>query len=352
MNVLGIDVGAGAIKFGVFPESPQPPRRGLSEPLYSAEERTARTYPDFKAQVLEIAAGLKKSHGIEAVGIGVPGFIASRERTIEISPNMLFLNGTALEKDIAGKIGLPVCVENDANAAALGYYLALDAGGAASAAPTSRSQRTGDPRPVHQGDGGNSARPASFVHLTLGSGIGSGIILGGSIWHGACGFAAELGHLPVHSEGRPCGCGNRGCAETESSGPGIVRSYQEYACSDSPLSSKDVFALLQKGNEPAQRAFRRAGAYLGVLLGQIVYSLNPERIAIGGGVAASGEALLGPAREELARRVIAKAFACTLIEPARLGNKAGMAGAAALARGLLTCQNGAERPRRCGAERP
>jgi glucokinase len=315
MNVLGIDVGAGATKFGVFSQG--------KEPAFSAEERTARSYPELIAQLRGIVARLKGSHGIAAAGIGVPGFIDSKERTIEMSPNMLFLNGTALERDLAEGLGLPLRMENDANAAALGEFLGLDAEG------------DGRTRPVPQGDGGHSARPASFVLLTLGSGIGSGIVLEGRIWRGAGGFAAELGHLLVNSQGRPCGCGNRGCAETESSEAGIVASYRELSRDPSPLSSKEVFDRLQHGDDAARQAFRRAGTYLGVLLAQIVYSLNPERIAIGGGVAAAGEALLAPAREELARRVIARAYAGTRIEPARLGNGAGMAGAAALAFELL-----------------
>ncbi|HEX7503143.1 MAG TPA: ROK family protein, partial [Acidobacteriota bacterium] len=323
MSVLGVDVGAGAIKFAVFAESAQTPldgglqdplvgdlqdpQRGHSGPLYRAEEKTARSYPELKAQLLGIVARLQRPHDIRAVGIGVPGFISCREHIVELSPNMLFLNGVALEKDIADGCGLPVRLENDANAAALGEYLGLD-----------------------------EPRPASFIHLTLGSGIGSGIILDGRGWQGACGFAAELGHLLVNSRGRACGCGNSGCAETESSEAGIVKSYQEYAGSSYPLSSRDVFHLLQKGDESAQRAFQRAGGFLGILFSQIVYALNPECISIGGGVAAAGEALLGPAREELSRRVIAKAFACTRIQPARLGNAAGMAGAAALASGRLS----------------
>lgn len=298
MSVLGIDIGAGAIKFAVFAENAQK--------LSGAEEKTARSYPELRAQLLAIIAKLKGAHDLQAVGIGVPGFISRHEQIIELSPNMLFLNGVALEKDLATATGLPLRVENDANAAALGEFLALD-----------------------------GPRPASFVHLTLGSGIGSGIILDGRVWQGACGFAAELGHLLVNSQGRSCGCGSIGCAETESSEAGIVRSYQEFAYSPSPLSSHDVFALLQKGNKHARQAFQRAGVFLGVLFSQIVYALNPEQISIGGGVAAAGEALLGPAREELARRVIAKAFACTRIEPARLGNAAGITGAAALARQLL-----------------
>ena len=298
MNVLGIDVGASAVKFAVFP--------GSGQPLHLGEEGTARAYPELKAQLLGIISRLKRTHDIRAVGIGVPGFISSKDHVIEVSPNMLFLNGSALESELAAGAGLPVAVENDANAAALGEFLALD-----------------------------EPRPASVVHLTLGSGIGSGIILDGRVWHGACGFGAELGHLLVNSQGRACGCGNSGCAETESSAAGIVKSYQEYAAAPAPLSSRAVFFLRQQGDESAQRAFQRAGRFLGVLLSQIVYALNPERISIGGGVAASGEALLAPARAELARRVIAKALACTRIEPARLGNAAGVAGASALANGLL-----------------
>jgi len=298
MNVLGMDIGAGAIKYGVF--------SGKLRPLFSAEEKTARSYPGLKTQILDIIARLKRAHDLRAAGIGVPGFIAQPERTIEISPNLLFLNGAALEAEIAAGIDLPLRVENDANAAALGEFLSL-----------------------------SEQRPASFIHLTLGSGIGSGIILGGRIWHGACGFAAELGHLLVNSRGRACGCGNSGCAETESSETGIIASFREFSGSTAAISSRDIFQLWQEGDEPARRAFERAGTYLGVLLQQLVYSLNPEQITIGGGVAAAGEALLKPAREELSRRVIARAFACTRIEPARLGNNAGMTGAAALAFELL-----------------
>jgi len=298
MNVLGMDIGAGTIKYGVFSKK--------LRPLFSAEEKTARSYPELKTQILDIIGRLKKNHDLHAAGIGVPGFIAQNERIIEISPNMLFLNGVALEKEIAAGLDLPLRVENDANAAALGEFLSL-----------------------------SEPRPASFVHLTLGSGIGSGIILGGRIWHGACGFAAELGHLLVNSQGRACGCGNLGCAETESSEAGIVKSFQEFSGSTAAVSAKDIFQLWQEGVEPARRAFDRAGTYLGVLLHQLVYALNPEQITIGGGVAAAGDALLRPAREELSRRVIRKAYACTRIEPARLRNNAGMTGTAALAIELL-----------------
>jgi glucokinase len=321
MDVLGIDVGAGAVKSAVFADLPGPVNAGRYGPV--AEEPTAGTYPAFRDQLLAIIARYKKTRPIAAVGIGVPGFISLSERVVERSPNMRFLDGQALEKDLAIASPVPVVVENDANAAALGEFLA------------------------------HSARPASFVLLTLGSGVGSGIVLDGRLWRGADGFAGELGHLPVNGDGRPCGCGNSGCAETESSESGIVRSYQEYSGKAEALSSREVFDRLRRGDEAAARAFRRAGTFLGVLLGQIVYTLNPRRIAVGGGVAAAGEALLAPARSELARRVVARAVAGTEVVPALLGNGAGMAGAAALARGAVRPRRcGAVRPRHCGAVRP
>ncbi len=295
MTVLGIDVGAGAVKTAVFAAG--------AEPLATGERETARTYAGLVDQLLGIVSAARRDHGVAAAGIGVPGFLSRPAGVVERSPNMRFLDGAPLERDLAAAAGLPLRVENDANAAALGEYLALEGG-----------------------------RPDPFVLLTLGSGIGSGIVVGGALLRGACGLAGELGHLLVSPAGRPCGCGNRGCAETESSGAGIVASYREYAGDDGGLDAAGVFARLQRGDGAARRAFDRAGRFLGVLLAQIVYALNPGQISVGGGVAAAGEALLGPAREELARRVVPSACAATRVEAARLGNGAGCAGAAALAR--------------------
>lgn len=294
MNVLGIDVGAGSIKSGVF--------AGGSGPAAPALLATARTYDGLLEQLRALIAAARRDHGVEAVGVGVPGFISRPDGVIARSPNLRFLDGTSLERDLAAAVELPLAVENDANAAALGEYRALD-----------------------------EPRPDSFVHLTLGSGVGSGIVLAGRLYRGAGGFAGELGHLLVSGHGRPCGCGNSGCAESECSAAGIVASYREYSPAEQELSSRQVYERLESGDPAAGRAFRRAGGYLGVLLAQIVYALNPGRISVGGGVASAGEALLAPARAELSRRVTPRAAAGTVLSAARLGNDAGMAGAAALA---------------------
>lgn len=295
MTVLGIDVGAGAVKSAVFAEGAAPAAAG--------EQETARSYAALIDQLRGIVSAARRDHGVAAAGVGVPGFLSRPAGVVERSPNMRFLDGAPLERDLAAAVKLPLRVENDANAAALGEYLALE-----------------------------GERPDPFVHLTLGSGIGSGIVVGGALLRGACGLAGELGHLLVSPAGRPCGCGNRGCAETESSAAGIVASYREYAGDGGDLDAAGVYARLQRGDGAARRAFDRAGRFLGVLLAQIVYALNPGAVSVGGGVAAAGEALLAPARAELARRVVPLAAAATRVAAARLGNGAGCAGAAALAR--------------------
>ena len=298
MNVLGIDIGGTFIKYGVF--SP-----GL-ELLHEDKIRIARNLPDFFAQILEMIGRAIRSHGVEAVGIGVPGFISKKEKRIELSPNITFLNSVRLEREVSDRVGLPVTVDNDANVAALGEFISLE-----------------------------EPRPDSFVHLTLGTGIGSGIIIDGRIFRGECGFAAELGHVTVHPEGRSCGCGSLGCAETESSETGIIKSFQEISKKSVPITALEIFRLLQDGDETACRSFDRAGYYLGILFNDIANFLNPGIISIGGGVAAAGEAILGPAKVEFEKRIVPATFACTRIETARQQNRAGIVGAAHLARILV-----------------
>ena len=228
------------------------------------------------------------------MGIGVPGFISRKEKRIELSPNITFLNSVRLEQEVRERVGLPVTVDNDANVAALGEFISL-------AEP----------------------RPDSFVHLTLGRGIGSGIIMDGRIFRGECGYAAELGHVTVHPEGRACGCGGRGCAETESSETGIIRSFQEFSGNSAPVTALEIFRLRESGDEPARRSFERAGYYLGILFNDIANSLNPGIISIGGGVAAAGEAILGPAKAEFGKRIMPATFGCTRIETGPAGEPGG-----------------------------
>src|SRR5512135_1351998 len=192
---------------------------------------------------------------VRACGFGFAGFFSQREQKILHSPNYPSLNGVDLVPALKKIIDVPFRIDNDANMAAYGEY------------------RHGAGRGVQ-----------SLVLLTVGTGIGSGIILEGDLWQGQCGFAGELGHITVNPEGDLCNCGNRGCLETEASAPKLVKNYRTMAKGRGPVTARDVYLLARKGDRAALKSFARCGYYLGIGLGIVINFLNPEKILIGGGV--------------------------------------------------------------------
>jgi glucokinase len=240
---------------------------------------------------------------VRTCGFGFAGFFSLKDRKILHSPNYPSLNNFDLVPALRRFIDVPFEIDNDANMAAYGEYMYGAGRGA-----------------------------QSLVLLTVGTGIGSGIILDGELWQGKCGFAGELGHITVNPEGTVCNCGNRGCLETESSAPKIVRNYQALTGTGASVTSRDVYLLARKGDQAALESFARCAYYLGVGLGIVINFLNPEKIVIGGGVISAGKYLLRPAIEEARRRSHRVSFACCRIEKASLGNDAGLIGAAAWAR--------------------
>jgi glucokinase len=239
---------------------------------------------------------------ITACGFGFAGFFSQKDRKILHSPNYPSLNNFDLVPALRKIIDVPFRIDNDANMAAYGEYM-------------------------HGAGRGTQ----SLVLLTVGTGIGSGIILDGELWHGKCGFAGELGHITVNPEGDLCNCGNRGCLETEASAPRIIKNYLALSGSVAPVTSRDVYLLARKGDKAALESFARCAYYLGIGLGIVINFLNPEKILIGGGVVSAGKYLLGPAIDEARRRSHRVSFACCRIEKASLGNNAGLIGAAAWA---------------------
>jgi glucokinase len=240
---------------------------------------------------------------VRSCGFGFAGFYSLRDRRILHSPNYPSLNNFDLEPALRKIIDVPFRVDNDANMAAYGEYVY-----------------------------GAGRGTQSLVLLTVGTGIGSGIILDGGLWQGKCGFAGELGHITVNPEGSLCNCGNRGCLETEASAPKIVKNYLSLTGAKEPVTSRDVYLLARKGDQAALESFARCAYYLGIGLGIVINFLNPEKILIGGGVVSAGKYLLKPAIDEARRRSHRVSFACARIEKATLGNDAGLIGAAAWAR--------------------
>lgn len=240
---------------------------------------------------------------VRACGFGFAGFFSLKEQKFLHSPNYPSLNGVAIVPALKKFIDVPFRIDNDANMAAYGEYMHGAGRGA-----------------------------QSLVLLTVGTGIGSGIILDGRLWQGKCGFAGELGHITVNPEGERCACGNRGCLETEASAPRIVKNYVSLSGARGAVTSKDVYLLARRGDKAAIESFHRCAYYLGIGLGIVINFLNPEKILIGGGVVAAGKYLLRPAIEEARRRSHRVSFACCRIEKAVLGNDAGLIGSAAWAR--------------------
>jgi glucokinase len=215
---------------------------------------------------------------------------------------------------VSDALGLRTIVDNDANAAVYAEYVLGAARGARCA-----------------------------VMLTLGTGVGGGIVIGGALYRGGHGFAGEIGHMTIDTGGRPCGCGNEGCLEGVVSGPAIVAAARALLDQGEPsslagagagetMSSRDVGDAARAGDRVAALALEAAGRSLGVGLANLVSILDPDVIVVGGGVSAVGEPLLGPARETMRSRMVARGDRIPPVRIAELGELAGVVGAALLAR--------------------
>jgi glucokinase len=285
-----------------------------------AEVRDPRVFID---QLIEIIDELKSSTEadgkVKGAGIGWAGLVNQRSQRIEATPNLVDVSRFDIRSELELATGVRVVFDNDANAAAYGEW------------------RRGAARGFND-----------VLYITMGTGIGSGLILGGQLQRGSRGFAGELGHYKLELEGLECACGGTGCLETLASGPNIVRRVRERLFDD-PAFSISQLASDMEGKLTAERVVRAAmeedelarvvlsetGRFLGTAVASIVNLLNVEVVVIGGGVMAAGELILEPIREEARKSTITPAFECCRIVPAELGQDAGIIGAALLARDAL-----------------
>lgn len=296
----GFDMGGTQLKYGL-----------LDEKLNLVFKGKAPT-PGKIAELIDLFGGLwqalqrRRRQTVKAAGFGVPGIFNLKKQRILQSPNYGGLDDYPLRPAIARVIPAPFWIDNDANMAAYGEF------------------RCGAGRGVRD-----------LILLTLGTGVGSGIIVDGELLHGSCGYGAEMGHLVVNPEGEICGCGARGCLETEAAAGPIVRNYRQFSGSTEPLTAEEVARRAKKGDRQAKRSFDRAAYYLGIGLGSAINTFNPRKILLGGGIMASAGLILPGARAEAARRSYAASFACCSIGRASLGNDAGLIGSASWARDRL-----------------
>lgn len=302
----GFDIGGTQIKFGLVDKKGSIVFKGIESNPQDLDLLGA-----VLGKIWEKMKQIAGSKKILAAGFGFPGIFSPEKEIIIQSPNFAALDGYPLRPFLQKYFHLPFWIDNDANLAAYGEWCLL----------------------VGQ-------KPESLVFLTLGTGVGSGIILDGKIWHGSAGFAAEIGHLTVNPEGEKCHCGNTGCLETEVSARALIRNYlaisgKKETTPGGEITARDIATLTRKGDTSARKSFERAGYFLGIGLGIIINILNPEIIVIGGGVMAAGNLLLKPALKEARKRCFRAAFNVTKIRRALLGNDAGFIGAALFAKKSL-----------------
>ena len=234
-------------------------------------------------QIVEQVGGIEKIH---AMGIGAPGG-NYYHGTIEQAANLEWAKGIVPLADMfASRLGIPVAITNDANAAAMGEMIY-----------------------------GEAVGMKNFVELTLGTGVGSGMVANGQLIYGCDGFAGELGHMIVEPEGRPCGCGRKGCLETYCSATGVVRttvamleeSTDATSLRDIPreeLTSYDVYKAAMTGDAMAQEVFRQTGRRIGVACANIATFLSPEAFIFFGGLAQAGDLLFRPMEEAYNENVL------------------------------------------------
>jgi glucokinase len=252
----------------------------------------------------------REGHSVAAVGVGSPGVILSEKGIVVKSPNFPDWNNLPLRQRLEEALDLPVVIENDANAAALGEQW-LGAG----------------------------RRIRTMILITLGTGVGGGIVLDRKLWSGTDGMAGEIGHMTLFPDGRQCSCGNRGCLEMYASARGIVMNYGEELEKDQVPQSDPrrnytavrIYDAARGGDARAASAMRRMGRHLGIGLASLINIFNPEMIVIGGGVKESWDLFIADTRDEVRKRAFAYPAERTDIVPAVLGDDAGMVGAAALA---------------------
>jgi len=297
----GFDLGGTQLKYGLMDETgrlvlkSQAPTPSTIDGLM---DLIASLWKDLKAQTPDT---------IRAAGFGFPGIYNLHDRKILQSPNYAELDDFDLYPEIGRVLDVPFLVDNDANMAAYGEW-------------------------AHGAGRGVS----SLVLLTIGTGIGGGIILDGKLWQGSCGYAGEIGHIVVNPEGERCNCGIRGCLEAEAAAPAIVRKYKAILGRTLVSTAEDIYKRAEAGEPAAIEAYAKAGYYLGIGLGMLINLLNPGKILLGGGVMTTGELLLRPTVEEARRRSYKASFACCPIERASLGNDAGTIGSAAWAKAGLS----------------
>lgn len=288
---LGIDIGGTNIRLGIVDDK--------------GKILCRKRFPTLKeqgkdkviARLLKAIADVNKNskYPIRGIGIGCPGPLDSRKGIVLSPPNLPGWNKVPLKNIVQKRFKLPVILENDANCFALGEKWRGAAKGC-----------------------------KDIVCLTLGTGIGGAIILNGVLYTGKDGFGGELGHMSINFDGPKCGCGKRGCLEAYASATALVKRYK----GKRDVTSKEIYESALQGDGRAKKVLKETAFYLGVAISNFVNAFNPEIVVLGGGLAKAGD-LIFPEIRRIVRKISLGPLLHNLkIAPAKLGEDAGIIGAA------------------------
>ncbi len=311
-NRIGIDVGGTNVKIALVDEKGKI-KYSNSVPT-RAEMGYEYTVNNIKQAIYDLLKETKlEPKNIEGIGFGFPGQVDYKSGIVRLAPNIPGWVDVPIAKLIEDEFHIPTRVDNDVRCAALGEL-----------------------------NFGAGKGCENLICITVGTGIGSGLIVNGKLVRGASNAAGEIGHIKLQmNDGPICGCGDTGCLEAFASGPSIVAMAEDYIrggkstkfremANSNPITPYIVCEAAKAGDPVAKRIFTIIGEYIGIGMASVVNLLNPEKIIVGGGVADAGEILMTPLKETLKKRAMKIAGEAVEVVPAQLGNTAGVIGASLL----------------------
>lgn len=311
-NRIGIDVGGTNVKIALVDEKGKI-KYSNSVPT-RAEMGYEYTVNNIKQAIYDLLKETKlEPKNIEGIGFGFPGQVDYKSGIVRLAPNIPGWVDVPIAKLIEDEFHILTRVDNDVRCAALGEL-----------------------------NFGAGKGCENLICITVGTGIGSGLIVNGKLVRGASNAAGEIGHIKLQmNDGPICGCGDTGCLEAFASGPSIVAMAEDYIrggkstkfremANSNPITPYIVCEAAKAGDPVAKRIFTIMGEYIGIGMASVVNLLNPEKIIVGGGVADAGEILMTPLKETLKKRAMKIAGEAVEVVPAQLGNTAGVIGASLL----------------------
>lgn len=305
---LGVDMGGTLIKIAIVDDKANVIEEAVVNTDINASPKSVIE------NIVEVFKKFKNYNKVKTIGIGIAGDIDFKQGIVRLSPNLPKWNKVQLKKDIEKMTGKKVFVDNDANTAAIGAYW-LDI----------------------------KAKADNIVCVTLGTGVGGGIIINKKLFRGNSGTAGEIGHITVEPEGRKCNCGNYGCAETYIGVRHIVKETIDLLKTKKSkyivkLANNDIEQITpkllsqaaEKGDVVAKKVWNNAGEKLGILLSDIIDFFNPDCIVLCGGISNAGDLIIKPAKEQIKKRAFKTAAKACKIVVSKYTSKLGVVGAAML----------------------